>query len=127
MLAFNPIVLFITLATRVALLGRAPISKDLGFAALLAGIEKNDLDIVKGAAFSGKVRTGIRLGFVTEKDDDRYFTSGVGHSRVRRHGTIRMKLERFSRQYEDGSRHNHGIDRKVIYRWFSYLVDIGVV
>ncbi len=69
-LAVNPVIILFTLIIRVLLFYDAPISKNFGFAALLAGIDEKSLSLVKGAAYSGKLKHDVRVAFSVFKESD---------------------------------------------------------
>lgn len=111
-LAVNPSILLFTLLVRLIWLGDAPISKDFGFASLLAGIEPDSLAVVKGASYSGKLRDEIRIKFAVEEDGgvgDVISTSGG------RKAKIEMKLERFKRGHLSQHARNDRVKNGLMY------------
>lgn len=47
-----------------------PIDRGFGLVSILAGIERDSLDILKGASLSGKLRKSVRLNISTSRDVD---------------------------------------------------------
>lgn len=113
-LAFNPIILLLILTIGVLCLSRSPISKDFGFAALLAGIDQDSLQMTKGAAYSGKLNRDRRLVFTVSDDDSRSIAEISSSPQAQRYGTVRMNLARFNRRNVTFTR-NDKIKRGVVY------------
>jgi hypothetical protein len=62
-LAIQPIAMVIMLIAS-AMLSKTPISKGFGVIALLAGVERESLDLLKGAEVSGELREDVKLRIV---------------------------------------------------------------
>lgn len=92
-LAVNPTILALALLVRVIFLSKAPISKNFGTVALLAGIDKGSLDIVRGAAYSGKIKRDIRVRFSASSTDEKQRSENSQSSKGHKTGVITMHLE----------------------------------
>ena len=68
-LAIQPMLLLTSFVGRRALYS-APVSNGFGLIALLAGVSRDSLDLLRGAAFSGRLTKPVRIRISTRDQDD---------------------------------------------------------
>ena len=68
-LAIQPMLLLTSFLGRRALYS-APVSNGFGLIALLAGVSRDSLDVLRGAAFSGRLTKPVRIRISTNDQDD---------------------------------------------------------
>ena len=73
-LAIQPILLLASFMGRRALYS-TPVSNGFGLIALLAGVSRDSLDVLRGAAFSGKLTKPVRIRILTKDQDDGWLRS----------------------------------------------------
>jgi len=93
-LALQPVVTVLALLA-VLLLFPTPISRGFGLVSLLEGVDKDSLDILKGAGFSGELKDPVGVGIKVSRSDAEargntisYFMDGSGSKGGIRRGEI---------------------------------------
>ncbi len=87
-LALQPLLTCITFLL-VTLFYYSPIDKGFGMIAVLSGVNKDSLDLVRGAALSGELSKSVKLGIeVDDVDDVDDISINRGDIALRNHGSI---------------------------------------